>query len=109
MVKKGADSGKVLAAISYISIIGLIVLLVEKKNKFVQFHAKQGTGLFAIELIIWIIGSITWALWPVINIINIVVLLASIYGIILALQEKEIKIPIINELGKKVAEMLNIK
>jgi len=109
LAKKGADNSKLLAAVSYLSIIGLIVLLVEKKDKFVQFHAKQGTGLFAIELLIWIIGSIIWALWPIINVVNIVVLVVSIYGIILALQEKETKIPVINELGEKVAEMLNVK
>lgn len=107
MAKK-EEAGKILAAISYLWIIGLILLLVEKKDKFVKFHAKQGTAIFAISVILIILGWI-----PIINLITwiggLILLIAIIYGIIMALQSKEAKMPVINDLGEKIAEMLNIK
>jgi uncharacterized membrane protein len=106
---KEAEQGKVMAAISYLSLIGLIVLLVEKKNKFTIFHAKQGTGLFAIEVILWILSVIpvigwvlSWFLW----IVWIVIGLASIYGIIMALTGKEVKIPVADSLGESIAKAI---
>jgi uncharacterized membrane protein len=48
MAKKTGDevSGKALGALSYLWILGFIFLFIEKKNKFVIFHAKQATACF---------------------------------------------------------------
>jgi len=102
---KGDNSGKLLAVISYIPIVGLILLFVEKKNKFVIFHAKHGTALLAVEIIIAIIAYI-----PVLSLIGgilgLIAFIVAIYGIILALTDKETKIPVLTELGNKIAKLL---
>ena len=107
MAKK-EGTGIILAAVSYLWIIGLILLFVEKKDKFVIFHAKQATAIFAISVILIILGFI-----PIINLItwigSIALLIAMIYGIITALQGKETKMPLINDLGEKIVKMLNVK
>lgn len=48
----------VMGILSYISILCLIPLLTEKNDSYVQFHAKQGTNLFIIEVIVGIVGGI---------------------------------------------------
>jgi len=45
------ESNKVTAALSYVWIVSLYALLFRKDSGFVQFHAKQGTFLFAIEVV----------------------------------------------------------
>ncbi|HLE06110.1 MAG TPA: hypothetical protein VI790_02060 [Candidatus Nanoarchaeia archaeon] len=108
MAKKEDGTAKILAAVSYLWIIGLILLFVEKKNKFVIFHAKQATGIFAVSLLVIIIGFI-----PVINLIawvlNILVFIAFIYGFVMALMGDEKEIPVVYDFGEKIAKMLNIE
>jgi uncharacterized membrane protein len=93
-----AESGKTLAALSYLWIVGVILLFTEKKNKFVIFHAKQATALFVIESIIMLI--------PMINMLSIIPGIAAIYGLIMALQGNETKIPYAYDLGEKIAELI---
>ena len=45
------EKNKFSAALSYIWVISLYGLLFRKDSDFVQFHAKQGTFLFAVEVI----------------------------------------------------------
>ena len=54
--KKEIDSGKGMGVLSYI--IPLIPFFVEKKNKFVMYHAKQGMNLFILAIGYSIIYSI---------------------------------------------------
>ncbi|MFH0780327.1 MAG: hypothetical protein V1928_05795, partial [Parcubacteria group bacterium] len=46
------------AAISYISILCLVSLLLKKDSQFVQFHAKQGVVLLIAEVILWFVNII---------------------------------------------------
>jgi uncharacterized membrane protein len=109
MAKK-ENNKTLIAAISYLPFVGLVLLFVYNKDKFVTFHAKNGTALTLLWIITSIIGSIpvigfgfiAWAL-------GILCIVIFVYGIILALQEKQTKIPAITDLGKKIADILNIK
>lgn len=110
--KKEIEKGKVLAALSYLWIVGLIVLLTEKKNKFVIFHAKQGTGLFIIELVLNILWAIPfiWFLSGLWVAISIALTLVAVYGIVTALQGNQVKIPVINDVGESVNKFIeNLK
>jgi uncharacterized membrane protein len=43
---------RLLAAISYVFILGLIPYIAEKKEDFIRFHMRQGLTLFVIWLVI---------------------------------------------------------
>lgn len=86
---------KVLAAISYIYIVSLIMLLVKKDSPFVQFHAKQGFVLFIASLICGFIPVIGW-------IVNIAILVLVIMGIIAALKGESKKLPLVSSLAEKI-------
>lgn len=92
--KKDVEKGKTKAALSYLWAVGLIMLLTEKKNAFVKFHAKQGTALFILSLI------------PVIQIITPFIML---YGLIMAATGKSTKIPLVNEAGEWIANLLKME
>ena len=55
--KSLTNDDKLFAAISYLSILFVVPLIVKKDDQFVAFHLKQGMGLFAAEVIAWV------ALW----------------------------------------------
>ncbi|VVB74258.1 Uncharacterised protein [Candidatus Tiddalikarchaeum anstoanum] len=90
--KGDVESGKTLAVVSYLWIAGFIILFTEKKNKFVMFHAKQAAALAVVELI------------PV---VNFVAAIAGLYGIITALQGKQVRIPLMYEFGEWIYKTLN--
>lgn len=52
------EDNKVFAALSYIWILCLIPLLLRRKSKFAQFHARQGLVLlifeFVVAILMWI-------------------------------------------------------
>ncbi len=90
-----------LALLSYIGILCLIPLLVEKQDEFVKFHAKQGLVLFICELgtmliswfpvIGWLFGFFFWILWVVL----------SITGIINVASGKKTPLPIIGQFADR--------
>ena len=100
--QKDIEENKVIAAISYLSILVLIPLLVKKDSRFVKEHAKQGLVLFIAEIVLWLVDLI-FAWIPVLGlIISILVRIAfvaigivSLIGLIYALMGKFWKIPVI--------------
>ncbi|MEM4358107.1 MAG: hypothetical protein QW244_02015 [Candidatus Pacearchaeota archaeon] len=91
-----------LAILSYLSVLCLIPLLVEKRDEFVKFHARQGFVLFICEvgtiLISWIpfiavIGFVGWILWVIL----------SILGIINVINNKKSSLPLIGRFADSFA------
>ena len=60
------DVGKVMAGLSYFSVLFLLPYLFRDKDKFATYHAKQGMNLFAAGIIADIAGKllgIGWFVW----------------------------------------------
>jgi uncharacterized membrane protein len=90
-----------IAIFSYIGILFIIPLLVEKDDEFVKYHAKQGIVLFVAELITgaimwipvigWIVGFVAWVIW----------LILGITGIMNVLGGKKKPLPIIGQFADR--------
>jgi uncharacterized membrane protein len=89
------QENKLLAAISYLWIVSIIMLLIKKDSKFVQFHAKQGLVLFIAAIILMLIPGIGW-------ILNLLVVVAVVVGFIKALSGEYYKMPGISILAEKI-------
>ena len=103
-------SEKGAAALSYVlgPITGIAVLIMERENKFVRFHALQSTLWFlmlmvagwilnfvlVLPIIGWIAGII---ISPVLFLGTILLIASKIYLILKALQGEAFKLPIIGE------------
>jgi len=92
---KDVEENKVLAAISYLWIISLIILLVKKESAFAKFHAKQGLILWIASTILWIIPWVGWAL-------NIVVFVFIVIGFTKAISGKWWNVPGVGQLAAKI-------
>lgn len=83
-----------LAALSYVWILGLVMLVIKRNDAFIQFHAKQGVVLFLISLV-GFIPVIGWVLWAL-SITGMVI------GFIHAWQGKEYKLPFVYGWSQKI-------
>lgn len=93
--KKDIEQNKVTAAIGYVGVLCFVPLLLNRKSKFAQFHAKQGLMLFALEVISWIIP-------PLALIIMVVAVIVSIMGVVKALDGKYWEMPLLGRWAKKI-------
>ena len=88
-----AGHSKLLAALSYVSILFLIPMLFAQEDEFARFHAKQGARLFICNAIGSILGSIFSIGW----VINLLLIYLMIVGIINALNGKWEALPYIGK------------
>ena len=79
-------------------ITGIVFLIVEKKSRFVKFHARQSTiaflGLFVISSILWWIPVINALIW-------IFTLFLWLFLMIKALQGKQYELPVIGKMMRE--------
>jgi len=102
----GAESPnrKIMLVLSYLGLLSLIPLLVEKDDREVQWHAKNGTILAVVEILaavaMVIVGHVPGLncvgclVWPIICVIFLVI---SILCIIKALNGERFVIPILSQ------------
>jgi uncharacterized membrane protein len=82
---------KELAALSYLWVFSVILLLAKRANPFVQHHARRGTVLFALSLVFWAVSWLQYA--------EFLVLALSLFGFIQAAMGNENHTPIISEVA----------
>ncbi|MGB9769966.1 DUF4870 domain-containing protein [Caldisericum exile] len=97
---RDVEENKVIASLSYISILFLIPLLVKRDSKFCIEHAKQGLVLFIFGIALSIIVYIPILGWIIGFLGGIVLFVVSLIGFIYALQGKFWKIPIVYDLAQ---------
>ncbi len=100
----GSDNRTLMGILCYLSILVLIPLLVEKKDPFVKFHVSQGLALLIIQGIIFLVAQtfLIIFLFPIVGILNLVLLVFSILGIVYVVQGKEVALPVIGGLARKL-------
>lgn len=99
--QKSKDEDRVLAALSYLNVLVFVPLLTKQKNDYVQFHAKQGLGLFMIECV-GVLLLFTVVLGFIATFIFFICGLLSLYGIYNALMGKKVEIPGVGRLADKL-------
>lgn len=100
----GKSDDNLIAAISYLWILSIIILLVKKDSDYVRFHARQGVVLFGAFIIVSLL-SVTLSLLSmgfIIVLLNLVIFVAIIVGFIQAYQGKRYKMPVVGDLAEKI-------
>ena len=94
--QKDIEENKIWAAISYISILSIVVLLLKKESKFAQFHSKQGLIMMILSFVAGFIPFIGWFL------LTPILFIVAIYALIMAATGKWWKIPVVGDLAEKI-------
>lgn len=87
-------NNKDLAAASYLWILSIIILLARRESSYVQFHARQGTFLFVLSVVFWLV--------PYVSYLNILVLAAMVVGFITALNGEYYSMPLVDTVLAKI-------
>lgn len=110
-----SSEDKVFAALSYVSIMFIIPLILRHDQDDVYFHARQGMVLFGAEVVVWFVlfmlESFVVALMPS-NSLGIVSILGagawilfvglSVIGIYFIFRNKKWEMPILGRIAKKI-------
>jgi uncharacterized membrane protein len=99
--KSGGDNN-LIAAVSYLWILSIVILLVKKDSDYVTFHARQGVVLFAASVIISIVSFIVPFLFLITWLLQLIIFVAVVVGFIQALGGKRYKMPVVGDLAEKV-------
>jgi len=97
------SDSNLMAALSYVWVISIVMLVIKKDDPFVSFHAKQGTVLFAFSILGMVltplITPIVFILGPI---VSIIIVIGEVIGFIKALSGEKYKIPIVGDLAEKI-------
>ena len=89
---------RLIALLSYLSILFLVPLNLYKKDEFIQYHAKQGVVLFIVFVILlftfWV-PILAWVCW-------LAYLVIWFTGVINVLTGKEEPVPIFGLIGERI-------
>jgi uncharacterized membrane protein len=101
---KEIDEGKIWAFIGYWGILFLVPLLGKRDNKFALFHGKQGMVLFIfLVVVVWILGFIPIIGWFILRPIGwLIWLILAIIGMVMSLQGKYWKMPVLGDIAEKI-------
>lgn len=98
-VKEAAGSSfseeRLMAALSYLWLLSVVILILKKDNPFITFHAKQGLVLFIASIILWLIPLFGWLL-------EILVIFGILVGLLKALAGEEYRLPLVADLAEKI-------
>ena len=113
MAETKGSNEKLVGALAYLlgPITGIVLILVEKKNEYVRFHAMQSTVVFgAILLLNIVLGIVPVLGWIIALILSpIIALVSFILWIVLmwkAYSGEKYKLPYFGELAEKQLEKL---
>ncbi|HOX21769.1 MAG TPA: hypothetical protein PKZ02_02235 [Candidatus Paceibacterota bacterium] len=100
----------VMAAIAYV-LFFIPLLTDDKKDPYVKYHVKQGLALLVLGVIVWIINSILYQIFPYYSwyiarmiswILNLGVFVLFVIGVMNALGNKEKPLPLIGKFAEKI-------
>ncbi len=96
------DKVDAMALLSYLGVLCLIPLLMDKDNDFVQYHARQGFILFMAEVVTMVIAGIPVLGWVLAPVLGLVWLVFSVMGLINVLNAKRKELPLIGQYARKI-------
>jgi uncharacterized membrane protein len=81
----------IMLVLSYLWLLAIVPLVVEKDDREVQWHAKHGLVLFVAEFILGILisiivhivpfaGCVLWIIWPLIFLFHIFLIVKAVNG-----------------------------
>lgn len=94
--KKDIEENKIFAVLSYLGFLVLVPLLAKKDSKFAKFHAKQGLILMIGWVISWLLSFVFIGF-----ILDVAMVVFSIWGIVNAATGKYVKLPLFGNLADK--------
>lgn len=89
-----ANDKNIVAALSYLWILSVVLYVLKKDDKYIEFHAKQGMVLFVLSFL-GMFPVLGWPLW-------VISFLLIIVGALKAYKGEKYRIPLIADVAEKI-------
>jgi uncharacterized membrane protein len=89
------ENQTLMGVLAYLGPLVIVSYFMAKEDPFIKFHIKQGIVLLIIEIVIWLLGSMFWSLWMVMELLNFFVFVLVIIGIFNVAERKEKELPLV--------------
>lgn len=100
--QQDVEATKGLAWLSYIGILFLVPMLVNKDSQYTKFHVNQGIVLFIFEIVAGIASGILSFIpfigWMISGLLSLALLVLAILGIVNSLQGNAKPLPVIGNI-----------
>lgn len=93
--------GKLFAAISYLSPLCIVTLILRRNDKFAFYHGRHGLVFFAFEVAAFLI-SIIPVLGGILKLSIVILGLACLWSILQALKGNYNRLPVISNIADKI-------
>lgn len=93
--KTSKSDTNLMAALSYLWLLSVVMLVVKKDDSYVLFHAKQGLVLFIASIVLWFIPFLGWLL-------QLAIFVMVIIGFIKALSGEKYSLPVVGSVAEKI-------
>ena len=94
------EKNTLMAVLAYIGPLIIVPYLAAKDDPFVKFHIKQGLLLVIIEVATWMLMTTLWILFPLLQLVNLAVLVLAIIGIVRAAKGLTKELPLVGHWAK---------
>lgn len=107
----GVVKGNIVGVLAYLGgiLAAILILLLEKNNKFVRFHAMQSAitfvAIFVIVSIMSMVASVVWVLFALIPLIWLLGIALFIFLMYKAYQGEVFKVPVLGDFVAKQVEI----
>lgn len=96
--------------LSYLGPLGLVPLLVEKDDREVQWHAKNGLAICVAEIILWVLVSVVGMVMPDLGcsscilglVLFVAVIVVAILGITKGLNGQRLVLPVVSDFANRM-------
>jgi uncharacterized membrane protein len=92
------NNNLVLSVFAYLGPLA-IVSYIAGKDDFTKFHARQGIILFGLEVLVWLLSTMSYSFWMILNLVNLATLILSIIGLVNVMQGHKKELPIVGGWG----------
>jgi fumarate reductase subunit D len=90
------------AALAYVVFFSLLIVMYKRDNDFLHFHARQGLVIFIFEVISWTLAAVLPNLSGAFAVCNLLLLIASVFGLFSALMGKMIHFPLVSRVADRL-------
>ena len=98
---KGNRRNREFAALSYLWIFSLVILLAKRDDPFIQHHARRGFVLFLLSILLWP--------FPVLHYGEFLILALCLFGFITASMGNENTIPVLSEIADGTISLKHLR
>lgn len=100
---RDVEENRLVAALSWIWVLSVIILLTKKDSPYVQHHARQGFVLFVASILVWIVLGVLGPLaWFLRQLLNLAVFVIIVVGFTQAIRGQWWKLPVLGQFGPKI-------